>query len=105
MPWVTMSTGAKEDTEEWGSRPVESLDEGFSTELYTALRLRGDKFKRVQAFGWLKQQALLRERKLNPKGSPLKQRLFRSDRLTEDSPLCSTTPLKAIQFASMHAHN
>ncbi len=88
MPWVKMSIGTKEDAEEWDSRPIESLDEGFSTELDTALPLRGDTLKRVQASGWLKQQALLRERKLNPKGTPVKQRLFRSDQLTENSSLC-----------------
>ena len=84
MPWVKMSIGAERDTTDWSSRPVESLDKGIVAEFDSCVPLGADFIKKSQAFGWLKQQALLRERKLNPKGTPVKQRLFRSGNSTRN---------------------
>ena len=64
----------------WVNKSLEYLLDSSATAKNDApIDLEPTSLKRVQAFGWLKQQALLRERKLNPKGTPVKQRLFRRD--------------------------
>ena len=73
-----MSAVADIDGEEWFTEVVESSDDDLATNDGLKAAIQPSSVKRVQAFGWLKQQALLRDKKLNPKGDLLKQRLFRS---------------------------
>ena len=76
MPLWKMRIGGEVDGEAWEKDRGQSLN-GSTSVKHDASLIEPRLIKRVQAVGWLRQQALLRERKLNPDGILVKQRLFR----------------------------
>lgn len=76
-----MSLGVVGDKEKWDNKYLTLLEKDILAKCDASVILEPTLVKGVQAFGWLKQQALLRERKLKPRGTPVKQRLFRHDDL------------------------
>ncbi len=95
-----MSICAERDNEEWDNSPAEGRNESAVAKPDACVTFEVSSIKRVQAFGWLKQQALLRERQLNPKGTPVKQQLFRSVHQINHRPVCLTTSTIASTYAS-----
>ena len=77
MPWWKMSIDGEREGKKSEKECNPFLSNSASAERDASLALEPRSVKKVQAFGWLRQQALLRERKLKLNGTLVKQRLFR----------------------------